>query len=497
MKTTRHIKNLKLAITTGLALFACDLSLAQAQAVQGQHYQNQYQQPQEESAQNGIAQNGLSRLMNKAKMKPPAVKFVDLKVRAATFQYDEEQVAPPTTAPKVAGPICSETACLIPSTVAAADRNHRASLTTNEGINFTDPSGFLTRQDVTPLNDMVYPMPLGYNLKPFGTEAPKQFNPERLPKISTPGYNGWNPDAARDEYVFDGNDRAEKVRVDQSFNLYGLETEDTVGHFDTLDGRRLVTPSNRVAIYAPRFGAVRKVDGIFKAKLNTPVGALEEQTPIAMQGGKHEATTTKQHLALNRYEGATRASGFIDQTRGVTSGAVTHLFGVRNTFQAYENLMLIRLGKFSSGESARLNLGIQSALAWEDNLGLQVVTKKASPIIVRDVATVQQLVTIESEDGSAILRVTKIASKIAARAGEEVEFTIRYDNLSGKKIGNVTLIDNLTRRLEYIPNSTESSLKADFVTEQNDGGSLMLRWEITEPVDAHKGGIIRFKCRVR
>ena len=471
MKTKRQTSSLKIALATCLALVAVDVSSTQAQ-------------------------EGMDRLLNKANMERLPDKFQDLKVRAATYQqqFEEPEKQPTVEAP--AGPICSETACLIPSAIEGANRARRASLTTKAGMNFTDPSGFSTRQEYVPINDRVYPVPLGYNAKPYNS-APLEHRQPQGSKISTPGYNGWNPDAGREEYVFDGNDRDERARVDASFNVYGLETEDTIGHFDTLDGRRIVTPSNRVAIYAPRFGSVRKVDGIFKAKLNTPVGALEENTPIAMQGGKHESSTTKQHLALNRYEAATRASGFIDRTKGVTSGAVTHLFGVRNTFQAYENLTLMRLGKYSSGESARLNLGIQSALVWEDDLGLQVVTKKASPIIVRDVATVQQLVKVESEDGTAILRVTKIASKIAARAGEEVEFTIRFDNLSGKKIGNVTLIDNLTHRLEYIPNSSECSLNADFVTKQNDGGSLMLRWEVKDPVEAHKGGIIRFKCRVR
>ena len=35
--------------------------------------------------------------------------------------------------------------------------------------------------------------------------------------------------------------------------------EDTVVHYDTIDGRTVVEPSNRVVIYSPRFGAVRQV----------------------------------------------------------------------------------------------------------------------------------------------------------------------------------------------------------------------------------------------
>ena len=358
-----------------------------------------------------------------------------------------------------------------------------------DGISEPGPAGFVPRNDVIPSE--VCPVPLGYGR----VYEPRKGTPGS--KLSTPGYNLWDPNAGKDEFIFDGNDRGEKVRVDQSWNVYGLETEDTVGHFDTLDGRRIVVPSNRVAIYAPRFGAVRKVDGVFKAQLNQQTSAVGMKTPIALADGNDQSGTTKQHLALNRVKAANRASGFIDRTRGVNSETVTHLFGIRNRFEPFENLSLIRFGKFSKAETARLNLGIQSAMAWESDLGLQVVVKNAAPIIVKDVSIAQELIKIKSEDGDAILRVTKIASKIAARAGEEVDFTIRFDNLSRKRIGNVTIMDNLTRRLEYASDSAECSLKANFIQKPNEVDSLLLRWEITEPIEPHQGGIIRFKCRVR
>lgn len=382
-------------------------------------------------------------------------------------------------------------AFLIPGRIESLNQAQQTGYLAQDGFATPGVNGFAPRRNVSPLPSDVCPLPLGYGKRNYET-------PQGTPgsKMSSPGYNLWHPRAGKDEFVFDGSDRGEKVRVDQSWNVYGLETEDTVGHFDTLDGRRLVTPSNRVAIYAPRFGAVRKIDGVFKAQLNQQTSAFGKKVPIALADGNNQSETTKQHLALNRFEGARRASGFIDQTRGVVSDSVTHLFGIRNRFEPFENLSLIRYGKFSKAESARLGLGIQSAQAWESDLGLQVVVKKARPIIVKDVATVQELVTVESKDG-AVLRVTKIASKIAARAGEEVDFTIRFDNLSGKRIGNVTIMDNLTHRLEYVPESAECSVKADFINRQNEVGSLLLRWEITDPLQPHEGGIIRFKCRVR
>jgi hypothetical protein len=61
----------------------------------------------------------------------------------------------------------------------------------------------------------------------------------------------------------------------------------------------------------------------------------------------------------------------------------------------------------------------------------------------------------------------------------------------------VTILDNLTTRLEYVPESAQSSVKANFSASANDGESLTLRWEILEPLKPGDGGLVRFKCRVR
>ena len=92
---------------------------------------------------------------------------------------------------------------------------------------------------------------------------------------------------------------------------------------------------------------------------------------------------------------------------------------------------------------------------------------------------------------------TKVASKLAAKSGDIVEFMIRFDNVGNQRIGNVTIIDSLTSRLEYVPDSAQSELQASFSTSRNEVDSLVLRWEIEEPLKIGKGGLIRFKCRVR
>ena len=300
-----------------------------------------------------------------------------------------------------------------------------------------------------------------------------------------------------DEYVYDGSDREKRVQVDGDWNVYGMDSEDTFGHFDTLDGKRLVSPSNRVAIYAPRFSAVRRVDNLHKSERTALVTQFKKKEGSIQSRSTDFSSTTKQNVSLQSNARSQKAFGFSDKTRGVVSDNVLTLRKARDSFRPYENLDLIRWGRYSKSQTARLQAGMLAAKSWADNLGLQVHSDKVQPVVVNDALTLQQMVIVETDDDNAILRVVKVASKVAARPGEEVEFTIRFDNLSPRKIGNVTLVDNLTTRLRYIPDSAECSLKGKFIQEDNDSGSLMLRWEIEEPLPAGKGGVIRFKCLVK
>ena len=346
---------------------------------------------------------------------------------------------------------------------------------------------------VDPLCDpnTVYPEPIGFGMTYRESACcPPIYDPTRPA-------NPWHLDRQYQEMVCNGGDKARRVMVDSSWQVYNLDVGDTIGHFDTLSGQRLVTASNPVCIYAPRFAAVRRVDGHINSLSRQRLGSMDERLMIEQAKQKDQSTTTKQNLAPERFHGMRRASGMLDTSRGVVADNVLLVRGARNVFEAYENLSLIRWGKHTNAETSRLEMGLQSANVWQDNLGLQVSVDGIQPVIVNDVYKVQQIVRIDSDDKQAILRVAKVASKLAAKAGEEIEFTIRFDNLSGRQIGNVTIIDSLTTRLEYVANSAECSLKSEFKYERNEAGSLILRWEIIDPMPANSGGIIRFKCRVR
>jgi uncharacterized repeat protein (TIGR01451 family) len=95
------------------------------------------------------------------------------------------------------------------------------------------------------------------------------------------------------------------------------------------------------------------------------------------------------------------------------------------------------------------------------------------------------------------LHVCKWASAEGAQIGDVITFTIRYSNLGGKPIKDIAISDNLTGRLEYIPGSAKSDREAVFVTQDNDAGSLILRWEVRDPLPPGQKGIVTFQARVR
>ena len=108
------------------------------------------------------------------------------------------------------------------------------------------------------------------------------FGPWKPPGISGP----W----PHDEYICDGGPQGGGVKVRADWRLDGLQAEDTIVHYDTIDGRTIVEPSNRVCIYAPRFAAVRKMDVPFAndqwaglVRIDQPIkpsSADESQPPV-------------------------------------------------------------------------------------------------------------------------------------------------------------------------------------------------------------------------
>lgn len=309
-----------------------------------------------------------------------------------------------------------------------------------------------------------------------------------------PGMRGPWPS---DEYLFDGGDRSNHVVVRKDWRIDGLDQEDTVAHYDTIDARLEVEPSNRVAIYAPRFAAVRKVTGFELHRSRNRVAGTEVPTALAQQEENRLVTTVQQQLQPGRYLGTDTLQRFNEEVRTMGVGGATIAARIINRFKIHENFQIIREGTFDNAEKARLGQWLDAAESWTNTDGVQVVIDNLASTVATNDTNAQSVFEYEMPPGKPRLRVVKVASQKHGRPGDEIEFTIRFDNVGDQLIGNVTVVDNLTTRLEYVEDSAECDLDANFITADNEGESLVLRWEIIDPLDVGQGGIIRFKCRVR
>jgi uncharacterized repeat protein (TIGR01451 family) len=314
-------------------------------------------------------------------------------------------------------------------------------------------------------------------------------------------YGPWSPPGLeqpwpKDEYLRDGGDRRVPTGVTRDWKVYGLEMEDAVAHYDTVDGRRIVEPSNEVYIYSPRFGAVRQVVGAVANEQAIASRGMTENLALEKPTHTQLVGSTKQNLQLDNRISARPAQAFrMKQGDGAISTAVGPR-SFQDAFKPYENIAVIRMGAFESTEMMLLARSAQAAVAWNDNQAVQVILDKVGPMTAVQDEKLESVYQVDFE-GHPALRLIKVASTPFAKPGEEVWFTLRFDNMGNQAIGNVTILDSLSTRLEYVEGSAQCSREGAFSTQANEGGSNVLRFELKDPLEAGDGGIIRFRCIVR
>ena len=299
-----------------------------------------------------------------------------------------------------------------------------------------------------------------------------------------------------DEYICDGGDDLYDVQVNRDWTVRGLDPEDTVGHFDTLDGRVVVEPSNQVCIYAPRFAAVRQVKSAFEDTtalalvaanqgLNVTVGRAQDRS-IAFES----RAFAKQGLMI---QPAVTFRDRLPASEAVSPLALTEL---TRDFKAHEDFRVMEFGIHRASEKALVERYAEAAIVWTHEKAVQVMLENEMAL-ARVAVDGPDIIYRVGQQGSPKLRVIKTASTGDALPGEIIDFTLRFDNVGSQVIGNVTLIDNLTTRLDYLDKSAQCSRTAKFFKDENEVDSLTLRWEIDEPLEPGEGGLIRFRCRVR
>ncbi|QDT64060.1 DUF11 domain-containing protein [Calycomorphotria hydatis] len=302
--------------------------------------------------------------------------------------------------------------------------------------------------------------------------------------------------AAPDEYLCDGGDREHPVHYDGDFR-YGLETEDTVMEYVDSRGRSKVMASNKVCIYAPRFGEVRTISGAVGGTGINHVAAADEYSGLSALRAQDRIDTKIQRDRLADVRLRERPGGIESQAGILGLDQADVLVEHLKLINVYQDLNFFVTGIFDQKQQAILTEGMNAALIWSRD---QNPVMTATTDGVGEVHTwfrEMEIVGVQDNAGPGQLRIVKLADKKVAKRGDIIEFTIRFDNIGGKPLTNLQLIDNLTPRLEYIEGSADSDRKGQLTITPNEEGSVILTFNFEEPLAAKSGGVVTFKTRVK
>jgi uncharacterized repeat protein (TIGR01451 family) len=302
---------------------------------------------------------------------------------------------------------------------------------------------------------------------------------------------------AAGEYLCDGGDAPPPVLVSPEWQIYGLDSSDTVAHYDAVDGHTLVEPSNRVCVYAPRFGAVRVVSRIAAGEQIDVTHGAEQPLPPLRFDDTQIVTSSKQNEQPIGGLAARLPEEFDQRQHEGLARAMVPLRGVQDGLLPYENFNIIRTGMMDNAERAQLALAIDAAIEWTGVQAPQIQIGYSTPAAAIGVEKGQLIYEFKDLRHCPKLRLMKVASSASASPGDTVDFTLRFDNIGDQPVGNIVIVDNLVTRLQYVPDSALSSVDARFSTSPNDDDSLVLRWEIVNAVMPGDGGIVKFTAKVR
>ncbi len=300
----------------------------------------------------------------------------------------------------------------------------------------------------------------------------------------------------RDEYLCDGGDHGLPAGVKADWRVTGLEQEDTVAHYDTVDGRTIITPSNQVCIYAPRFGVVRRVVDLQEYARYDAANGYGQITSLAKIDENEKIMTSLAKVEPNINRGRDPASLLKERQQPGELDREVRLLADIGTLAPYANLQIVKAGILTGDEKVKIARASLAAITWTGDQSPQITVDSRNAVAAVSDRTPGVIYHL-NEPNKPVLRIVKLASCGSAKPGEIIEFTLRVDNIGNREMGNVTVVDNLTTRLEYVEGSAQASVAADFSTEPNDGGSEVLRWEIKEPLAKGTGFILQFKVKVR
>jgi uncharacterized repeat protein (TIGR01451 family) len=304
----------------------------------------------------------------------------------------------------------------------------------------------------------------------------------------------------RDEYLCDGGDRGAPAAAGSSGHVGGIDPRDTVVGFDIgLKGRTepRVLPTNIVCIYAPRFAEVRVTTGpnqnidIQQALTGTHLTKYAQWN--AMARSKKLVQNQSPELARERARAAGLKGRLLADEKSNNRGP--------NAFSG--DVMTVTNLQKQTPELARTR---QRQALIKDKIKLEGIKTAEGPIISGHIDGASeavkvwgphQMTGVEIPPDRPGLAVIKRVSVVEAEPGDTVSYVIIYRNMGNTPISNVSIVDSLLPRLEYVKGTSRGPEGTGFSSAMNLLGSTELRWQLPDVLEPGAVGHVSFDAIVR
>ncbi|MEM8910194.1 MAG: hypothetical protein AAGC97_00395 [Planctomycetota bacterium] len=305
------------------------------------------------------------------------------------------------------------------------------------------------------------------------------------------------------EFLCDGADQNPQAYLSRGDQVMNLQAEDTVSHYTTENGDIEFTASNRVCVYAPRFGSVRQVTGAVAGE--KAVAAIGYERPVGPVGINVDlpGLVVRDSVAPAREQLNRRIDSMRDRNRGVIIDEVQQPLQAVDFLAVLAGIQNVGLKSLNEDQLALVRRHAVAAIAWTIDESVEVsIADQNAPVLTRD-QKVDALVVYEFPDAGR-LNLIKLVDKSHAQLGDVVTFVLRLQNVGDSAVEAVRVADNLTTRLEFVAGSSTvvdpesgDEVEAELSVAENSAGSSKLIWDIPSELAVGEMVEISFECVVR
>ncbi|QDU63262.1 hypothetical protein Pan216_41400 [Planctomycetes bacterium Pan216] len=299
-----------------------------------------------------------------------------------------------------------------------------------------------------------------------------------------------------DSFLCDGGDVGTRAALKKGCEFFKVDATDTLAHYEDAIGCQKVC-SNRVCVFAPRFVEVRTLRGLEQYDVPVTTAPVERVQPI---------DAMVQYWTDNAERGVTPPWFLKMRVRPseLASEQAPDAFIDVIMLEQYEHLMVWEQERGLL--SVRELIGLVQPNVLKETVGPlvekgvqfpQAIGILQGPNQIVSTSHLEEYVVDEPNPQPSPLCLQKMVSAKYAKVGDTLTFKIRYTNKGHDPIDNIVIVDSLTGRLEFVPDSNKSERDANFTTEDNDVGSLLLRWEIKGSLEPGATGEVSFEAKVR